>query len=189
MTTTTAVTDRMEQALENYRSNREKVTRQTKKLNELLTRQRELAERLDILTGEQARAKQAKIDAGIKFGTGTFTETDVTKARGKCQEADRAVEALMELVDSIKLGITEIERALPGLHEGTAQVERGVWGVAFDEHKEAIPKEVICWLERGLAIERCLRGSGRHLRIPEFDLERLTVVEDELRRELGITRY
>ena len=70
-----------------------------------------------------------------------------------------------------------------------AQVECSVWGVVFDQHKEAIPPEAIRWLERGYAMQRLLRGSGRYFVVPEFDLERLTVVQDELRRELGLATY
>ncbi len=187
MTMTAVVTDRIKQAVDNYRSKREQVTRQTKKVNELLRRKRELAERLETLTDEQARAKQARIDAGIKFATGGFTESDLAKARKRCEEADLAVAELRELVDSIEQGIVEVDRSLPGLSEGTAQAERSIWHVAFEEHKEAIPAQAIRWLERGLALERQIRGSGLHFVMPEFDLERLTIVEDELRRELGIT--
>jgi len=184
--TTTSMTDAVKQAADEYHAKRNRLTEEERKLQELHRRHRELTERLDVFTDAQAKAEEARVDAGIKFATGEFSEGDVVKAKRTCEEGDRVLAELHELIHAIVDGIARIERKLPELRNQVALAERSVWRAAFAEHKEATPAEVVRWVERGHALHRMLGFTAVSLNIPEVNSARLAVVQDELRREFGL---
>ncbi len=187
--TTATMTDAVKQAADEYHAKKKRLTEEERKLQELYRRHRELTERLDAFTDAHAKVEEARVDAGIKFATGEFSEGDVVKAKRTCEEGDRVLAELHELIHAIVDGIARIERKLPELRNQLAPAEGAIWRAAMAAHKEATPAEVVRWVERGHALIRMIGFTAVSLvslNIPEVNSARLAVVEKELRREFGL---